>query len=79
MLESLIKKINETEKRDHTGAPTEGKADKVQETDLPGDKCSILAFQPQESQQDRNPQSTDLISLPAPRAPPGWYFSILYG
>lgn len=60
MLESLIKKINEIEKSDHTGALAEGKVDKVQDTNLPGDECSILAFQPQESQQeDINPQSTD--------------------
>lgn len=40
---SLIKKISEREKSDHTGAPSEGKADKVQKTNPLGDKCSILA------------------------------------
>lgn len=43
MPESLIKKISEIEKSDHTGAPSEGKADKVQKTNPRGDKCPILA------------------------------------
>lgn len=36
MTESLIKKISEIEKSDHTGALGEGRADKVQETNLCG-------------------------------------------
>lgn len=43
MAESLIKKISEIEKSNHTGAPSEGKADKVQKTNPQGDKCFILA------------------------------------
>jgi len=41
--ESLIKKASEIEKRDRTGAPSEGKADKLQKTNPRGDKRSILA------------------------------------
>lgn len=72
MPESLLKKISEIEKSDHTGAPSEGKADKVQKTNPQGDKCSILAAR----EPTRGHQSTDLISSSALGA--SWSFPILH-